>query len=419
MHLGGLVTSRRELAAVVSAVVVWSALMVGVGGYAFRVAERSAESLALHQSRTLFNTITDFRRWASQHGGVYIPTSDAARPNIHLPAHKRVIHDDKGRELMLVNPSLMTRQAAELISKRREGVLVHLTSLHPLRPQNAPRAWERSVLKGFERGSGAYSGFLGEKEYRFMAPMVTEKSCLSCHAQEPLGAVRGGLSITTGAQPFVQMRATQERNAVVVLSVIWLLGMTIIAFFVRVFRRRGLQLFAAEEAAYHDPLTSLRNRRGFFSLAPRLLSQQSRVRDEAGLLFIDVDAFKELNDVHGHNEGDAALQRIGELLLEIFRDTDIVARLGGDEFVVLMLQADEAECVKARERLALALERVNSTQRTPYELSLSVGMVAFRPSEGRSLHRLMEEADRAMYHEKRSRRLRGGGGATSAEHHSA
>jgi diguanylate cyclase (GGDEF)-like protein len=152
-----------------------------------------------------------------------------------------------------------------------------------------------------------------------------------------------------------------------------------------------------------DELTGLYNRRGFLTLA----EQQLKLADRGGrgflLLFADLDGLKTINDEHGHQEGDRALRRAAEVLLQTFRDSDIVGRMGGDEFAVLAVGAGGAgEAVTAR--LQRALNARLQKEASPFPISLSVGCVRYDPQDPCSLDEILARADAAMYEQKRLRR---------------
>jgi diguanylate cyclase (GGDEF)-like protein len=162
-----------------------------------------------------------------------------------------------------------------------------------------------------------------------------------------------------------------------------------------------------ESAAFLDPLTGVLNRRGFERRASACLAEQDD--DAAGaLLFIDLDEFKRVNDIHGHETGDMVLQMAAERLLGALRDHDIVARLGGDEFVVLAPETSRTAAESLRERL-------ESTLCDPYQIgnkamnsSASVGMAHF-PEQGVTLTSLLRAADAAMYERKTQQRTTASG----------
>jgi diguanylate cyclase (GGDEF)-like protein len=162
---------------------------------------------------------------------------------------------------------------------------------------------------------------------------------------------------------------------------------------------------AALSLAITDELTGISNRRGFEMLAPRIYSVAQRVDAPVTLVYIDVDNLKPLNDNCGHDAGDRALIETASLLQSELRGSDVVARLGGDEFAVLLTNADEADAAAAVARIESAIDARNAETSEPFELQLSVGAVSANPnSPGRSLDRLVDEADARMIAAKRDRK---------------
>ena len=152
-----------------------------------------------------------------------------------------------------------------------------------------------------------------------------------------------------------------------------------------------------------DPLTELLNRRGFERELKRALAYVKRYGASAALLFIDLDAFKPVNDRHGHAAGDAVLKAVAATLTRHVRASDIVARLGGDEFVVLLWNVT-AEAAVAK---AAALETLIATAPVRRGAStLAVGASAGVAPIGAAdtAADLLARADAAMYARKRERR---------------
>ncbi len=157
------------------------------------------------------------------------------------------------------------------------------------------------------------------------------------------------------------------------------------------------------DRSLHDPLTGLANRSLFYDRAEHALARQAG-KDGAGVgvLFMDIDNFKTINDTLGHARGDRLLTLIGERLRTVARAADTVARLGGDEFVVLLedvSSADAALVVAARVIDSLAQPFDLAGQ--PTRASVSIG-VAFRSAQGASVDDLLKDADATMYEAKRA-----------------
>jgi len=161
-----------------------------------------------------------------------------------------------------------------------------------------------------------------------------------------------------------------------------------------------------------DELTGLYNRRGFLTLAERRLKLAVRQGLRSSLVFLDVDDLKYVNDRFGHNEGDRALQRTGQVLQQSFRDSDIVARIGGDEFCALLGDVQESSAPLVRERLYHALEAQNSMPSCHHSLSVSLGIVEVAGPD--DLEHQLARADAEMYEHKRKKRAQRHGAATVA-----
>jgi diguanylate cyclase (GGDEF)-like protein/PAS domain S-box-containing protein len=149
--------------------------------------------------------------------------------------------------------------------------------------------------------------------------------------------------------------------------------------------------------ANHDELTGLPNRRLLVEHARRLLSVALRQRRQAALMVVDLDGFKDINDLFGHSYGDALLRRVAQRLSGVLRDYDVVARTGGDEFVVLLPEIEQPSIavVVAEKLIAAASESLEAAGRS-IRMHASVGIALF-PGDGHDFEGLMAAADEAMY----------------------
>ncbi len=157
-----------------------------------------------------------------------------------------------------------------------------------------------------------------------------------------------------------------------------------------------------EERSLVDPLTGVRNRRGFEVLVGHMMREANRDDDVLALMFIDLDRMKTINDVHGHVAGDDALMAVAQVTSSCCRETDVVARLGGDEFVVAIRR--EYGTAFVQDRILEAISERNSI--VDYELSVSIGMVDLDPKVS-SLTDAIALADVSMYRQKRSHNAAG------------
>ena len=151
------------------------------------------------------------------------------------------------------------------------------------------------------------------------------------------------------------------------------------------------------EEATHDALTGLANRRLFHDRLEQAIHHAKRYGCKIGLLFVDMDQFKEINDRHGHHVGDAVLVEVAKRLVDCVRESDSVARLGGDEFVVLLdgIQGRE-DCQAAAKKIEQSLDSGTLPFADRLVISASIGQALF-PEDGEDEEALIRVADASMY----------------------
>ncbi len=151
-----------------------------------------------------------------------------------------------------------------------------------------------------------------------------------------------------------------------------------------------------------DALTGLLNRGAFMEALRRFLSRLKREGGNAVLMYVDLDNFKAVNDLRGHQAGDDMLMKIRDILVQQTRPTDVVSRLGGDEFAVWLNGADltiaKTRATQFLERIA-ALKHLSGSPDRP--VGMSIGIAAWDPKANEDLDGLLARADGAMYHAKR------------------
>jgi signal transduction histidine kinase/DNA-binding response OmpR family regulator len=194
-----------------------------------------ARASALIQARTAFEKDVMYRRWVSGMGGVYGKVSDSLPANPYLA-------DDGTREIpgpnnvpyTKINPAYMTRLVHEL-GELASGVRGHITSNNPIRPGNEPDFWEKQALLELEANPDIKEvtdiQFQdGTQYFRFIGPLITEESCLSCHAFQgyKAGEQRGGISVDVPMAPFIQ-----SANAAVAFlgfshGILWFFGFLVL-----------------------------------------------------------------------------------------------------------------------------------------------------------------------------------------------
>lgn len=160
------------------------------------------------------------------------------------------------------------------------------------------------------------------------------------------------------------------------------------------------ELYRLQHQAFHDPLTGLPNRALLDDRLEQAIAQAQRTSRRVAVLFLDLDRFKSINDLHGHDSGDRVLKEVARRFSAALRSADTLARLGGDEFVAIIPQVDTPLAIAAVvDKLQAALLPPFSIDGCRVHLGVSVGCAVF-PDDGLSPEALLESADAAMYQHK-------------------
>lgn len=161
-----------------------------------------------------------------------------------------------------------------------------------------------------------------------------------------------------------------------------------------------------QQQSFHDPLTSLYNRRFLNEFLNKQFILASRQKSQIAILMLDVDHFKKINDTLGHDAGDRVLREIASLLLRSIRSGDLAARYGGEEFIIGFFNANDVGAIKER-----ALKIMNDIKQlslsfnhqTIKGITVSIG-IAFFPLDGKTVNEVIDAADKALYQAKESGR---------------
>jgi len=214
------------------------------------------EEIAHTKTEELFKHDLAFLLWGISHGGVYVPMTEKTPPNPYLSAiPERDILTPSGRQLTLLDPANMVRQINNNYYDTR-GIYGHITSLKPINPENAPDSWETQALKTFEQGNNKvceFTTFNGTPYMRRMQPLVTKKSCLTCHAGQDYkeGDIRGGVSILLPMQTLLNGHEKVSKILFAGHLFIYLIGFIFLVF---------IQSFVAKRITERDQATtSLQN----------------------------------------------------------------------------------------------------------------------------------------------------------------
>lgn len=228
---------------------------------------RNTLKIARNSAEITFENDVLYRRWAAQHGGVYVPVSQNTPPNPYLNVPNRDVNTTSGLSLTLINPAYMVRQVNQMDGYIHGG-RGHLTSLKPIRPENRPDLWETAALKAFENGTKEVASVEKKKDGEYlclMRPFITGKSCLKCHEAQGYkeGDVRGGISVAVPLAPLLAI----EKSHIVVMSLahfgLWMVGLTGIAISKNrlasqiLTRERAEDALRQSEERYHNLFDSM------------------------------------------------------------------------------------------------------------------------------------------------------------------
>ncbi len=265
--------SNRTKTYIVGSILAWVIIISFSAVWNIAQDRQSQTKIHLESARSFFELIVTAREWNADQGGVYVPITDEIQPNPYLDVPERDITSTTGLTLTLINPAYMTRLIAELADKRN-NVKFHVTSLKPIRPANSPDTWEAIALESFDHGQGEYfERYTHDKTtyLRYMAPLITEQSCLKCHEKQgyQVGEIRGGISIT--------FPETYTTPWILVIShvVIACLGS---ALLLKYGSKLGQTLQVLENLSNLDGLTQIPNRRSFDEMSNASFCIPSAIR---------------------------------------------------------------------------------------------------------------------------------------------
>jgi hypothetical protein len=267
----------------------WTAVMAFSLAWELNNQKEAIHALALNTARITWEKDLLYRRWSANHGGVYALVNRQTPPNPYLSRNsERDLVTPSGRQLTLVNPAYMTRQVYELGSEAT-GVRGHITSLQPIRKENAPDVWETRALKAFEKGVKEVSSeenLEGQPYLRLMRPFYTEKGCLTCHAEQgyKVGDIRGGLSVSIPMAPLWDIGRRHQVNQWISHILVWLLGVVGIAWGSQKLKRsleeqrRGAEEREKLIGELQDALTQVKVLRGIIPICANC----KKIRDDKG-----------------------------------------------------------------------------------------------------------------------------------------
>ncbi len=400
-------TSQEMIGKIAVSGILWAGLVCISLLWNLDSAQKEQETIALKTASSFFEQILISRRWNAGHGGVYVPVSKEVRPNPYLEDPLRDIPITENLLLTKVNPAFMTRQIAEIAAKQH-GIQFHITSLAPIRPENEASVREKLALQAFESGKkdiGYVFSENGGNYFFYMAPLVTEKGCLKCHAVQgyKIGDIRGGISITLPCLVEITYMPLIFGHLFIGLT-----GLIALLFWGIKLQKTYCMLL---HQAVIDALTQIPNRRSFSETIMRELNRCQRENSPLVIIMCDVDNFKAYNDTYGHTEGDNCLVQVAQALKNsLQRPTDFCARYGGEEFVIILPNTSRKGGLHVAERMRQGLEQLHIPHENslPAEIvTMSFGVSTREKTDQTIAHeKLIQQADTALYQAKDNGRNR-------------
>ncbi len=367
---------------------------------------------AREQATSYIDLIVTARTWNAMHSGVWVKKGPGVATNPYL--RELGIEADtstvSGTQFTLRNPSIMTSEMSK-IADTEGKVRFRLTSLKVINPRNAPDSWERSVLRGFDsdRREVAVSAEGADgRAMRVMRPLVVEDECLRCHggAGYDVGDVRGAISLSL---PLASIDRSLYLGGIALFGVYVLVMLAGGAVIYWLISRMSARIERSEHAlhvlATTDALTELPNRRTVLRRLDEELARAERLSGVIGVIELDIDHFKLVNDTHGHPAGDEVLREVARRITSALREYDIAGRIGGEEFLIVAPSMDAEALAALAERLRACTKGnpiahgVNETV-----VTTSVGATLSRP--GDTAEALFARADSALYRAKEAGRNR-------------
>ncbi|MBI5695404.1 MAG: diguanylate cyclase [Nitrospirae bacterium] len=307
-----------------------------------------------------------------------------------------------GTVMTLRNPALMTREISELVA-RENGVGFRLTSFNPVNPVNTPDRFEADALASFARGSKeewAIDDTGGEPVYRLIRPLFIEEPCMRCHKSKgyKTGDLRGALSVSI---PIGSLSREFRNNSLIILTLgtltLALLLGTLYMMSIQLSRRLHEAQEIIKEFSITDGLTGLRNRRFIMEKLSEEFERSRRSGKPLGVMMLDLDHFKRVNDTYGHPFGDAVLKAAASRIMAHLRPYDMAGRFGGEEFLVVCPDVTPGDMVGIAERTRLGIqsERIGDGD-TSITVTASIGITASTGADS-DIETLLKRADDALY----------------------
>lgn len=311
-----------------------------------------------------------------------------------IEARGRVFFDDAGKPARCIGVTLdvTEKRLAEEALRERERQLRLMFEANPI--GTVKRSLKGEILEA----NAAYLRIVGRSREDLLARRIrwdqmTPPEYLRHDKKAMAEALQHGASELYEKE---YIRPNGERVPVLLGFAAIGSGEELVAFVLDISERKRAEE-RVRQTALHDPLTGLPNRGLLFECARHIFGRAQRARRHSGVLFIDLDRFKPINDNFGHEVGDDVLKEVASRLADCTRDEDLVFRLGGDEFLILLPDiADDANAGDVARHIARRVHQPYHINGLELSLSASVGISIF-PRDGKDLDTLINNADAAMY----------------------
>ncbi len=368
----------------------------------------------LHDQATSYvDLLTHAREWNMNNGGVYVEKRGGIETNLYLNGLgiKPDLKAEGGRTLTMRNHAIMAMEISRM-SELKEDVSFRIVSEKPLVPQNIPDPLEKDALARFAQGKKEqYSLIDSDKKtvFRYMSPLYADAGCLVCHRYRgySLGSIIGAVSVTIPIGHLIEETASIKALlfAGAGIMIVLIIGIAYFLTWQMAIRLDEVQKNLKKQAST-DELTGLKNRRNIMNRLNEELQRALRLHEPLGVMVLDIDNFKLINDTYGHPFGDKVLSSVAACIRGNLRSYDLIGRIGGEEFLVLSPATglDDALILAERVRESVNANEVIEDGKS-VSVTISIGLTISQSAEA-THEKLLNRADSALYRAKEGGRNR-------------
>lgn len=211
-----------------------------------------SEQQVIQEAKAHFQGMVDTRSWNAHYGGVYVKATNGLKPNPYLKDN--ILYTDKNETLIKINPAWMTRQVSE-ISNKQGSYHFKITSLKPINPSNRADKFETEALQYFEKNPKEKFFYIfnkEEKSFNFMGALVTEKSCMKCHAFQgyKVGDIRGGIRVSVPLilhNEQMELLLEKTKHSIIIVIVVSIILFLMVYWFISLLYKRKYEIEHANE----------------------------------------------------------------------------------------------------------------------------------------------------------------------------